>query len=209
MANQFSYRIKALFILLPLACTAIADQALKALARASLYHSNKSYLFGILQLELTFNSGAFLGLGAKLSPQLRFWIFTILPLLIVFIIWWHTIFSNISRLLAVSWSFIAAGVLSNCIDRFLFNGPITDFVLISIGPLHTGVFNLADALVLFGAIVITVNISTIYIKPCPNCSKKVRQKWRHHTSLLQYFQGGYTCPHCGKSITIYGFIASS
>ena len=43
------------------------------------------------------------------------------------------------------------GGLSNFIDR-LPDGRVTDYVVLSAGPLRTGVFNLADAAILTGAI---------------------------------------------------------
>ncbi len=44
------------------------------------------------------------------------------------------------------------GGLSNLFDR-LPDGRVTDYVVLSAGPLRTGVFNLADAAILAGAFV--------------------------------------------------------
>jgi signal peptidase II len=44
-----------------------------------------------------------------------------------------------------------AGGASNLVDRLL-SGRVVDFAILRAGPLHTGVFNLADAAILGGAI---------------------------------------------------------
>ena len=44
---------------------------------------------------------------------------------------------------------IVGGGVGNLIDRIA-RGPVTDFLLLRLGPLHTGIFNLADACILAG-----------------------------------------------------------
>ena len=46
-----------------------------------------------------------------------------------------------------------AGGASNLVDRML-RGRVVDFAILRAGPLHTGVFNLADAAILGGAILL-------------------------------------------------------
>ena len=67
-----SYRYS--LVLLVLVCVG-CDQVTKAVARSSLprYH-RFSYLGDTVRLEYTENPGAFLSLGADLSPSVRFWI---------------------------------------------------------------------------------------------------------------------------------------
>ena len=43
-----------------------------------------------------------------------------------------------------------AGGIGNLVDRVLRHGLVTDFAVVHIGPLHTGVFNLADVLIIIG-----------------------------------------------------------
>jgi signal peptidase II len=47
-------------------------------------------------------------------------------------------------------SLVVGGGLANWIDRLLHGGAVTDFVSLGIGPLRTGVFNLADLSILAG-----------------------------------------------------------
>ena len=55
-----------------------------------------------------------------------------------------------SRLTFVGAALVLAGGASNLIDRIARDGLVTDFVMLRCGPLHTGVFNLADMFVLLG-----------------------------------------------------------
>ena len=52
--------------------------------------------------------------------------------------------------LALMW----AGGTSNLIDRISRDGLVTDFIFIRVGPLHTGVFNAADVLIMMGLAVL-------------------------------------------------------
>ena len=54
----------------------------------------------------------------------------------------------------VSLSYILAGGIGNLIDRISNNGLVTDFMNVGIGPVRTGIFNIADIGVMFGAAVL-------------------------------------------------------
>ena len=47
-----------------------------------------------------------------------------------------------------------AGGMSNLIDRIGRDGLVTDFIFIRIGPFQTGIFNLADMIIMIGAAVV-------------------------------------------------------
>ena len=61
---------------------------------------------------------------------------------------------SISVVVAVA--FILAGGIGNQIDRISNHGLVTDFINLGIGPLRTGVFNVADMAVTFGGIAIAL-----------------------------------------------------
>src|SRR5207244_3558078 len=42
--------------------------------------------------------------------------------------------------------------IENLIHRITFNGRVTDFIYLQAGPLHTGVFNVADMAITFGVL---------------------------------------------------------
>lgn len=61
---------------------------------------------------------------------------------------------NIPLLLFVSLVYVLSGGVGNLIDRVCNNGLVTDFIIVGIGPIRTGVFNVADMAITFGAIAI-------------------------------------------------------
>ena len=70
-------RILALLVVLVL-CVGF-DQVTKSIAQRTLSGMPAQTLAaGLLRLEYTENPGAFLSLGAKLSDDARFWIFTVM-----------------------------------------------------------------------------------------------------------------------------------
>ena len=58
--------------------------------------------------------------------------------------------------LFVSFLCILAGALGNLIDRIANDGLVTDFMNVGVGPIRTGVFNVADMAVMFGCIAIVL-----------------------------------------------------
>jgi signal peptidase II len=48
--------------------------------------------------------------------------------------------------------------MSNLTDRFVRHGLVTDFMVVRVGPLHTGVFNLADFAVVVGMLILLASL---------------------------------------------------
>jgi signal peptidase II len=51
-------------------------------------------------------------------------------------------------------SLVFAGGVGNLIDRIIHNGFVVDFINIGIGPIRTGIFNVADVAVMGGSILL-------------------------------------------------------
>ena len=62
-----------------------------------------------------------------------------------------------SRSDEVALALILAGGVGNLIDRLRFVGRVTDFLYLSAGPLHTGVFNVADMAITLGILWLAVS----------------------------------------------------
>jgi len=138
----------ALIVLVSVGC----DQATKQLARTGLMGGGtRSIIDGILVLRYVENEGAFLSLGARLPRPVRIVAFIAFPLLIL-----GWIILSLARDKATGWrvilgfSCIAGGGFGNLIDRLLRGGRVSDFIILGIGSVRTGVFNLADLSVLIG-----------------------------------------------------------
>lgn len=140
-----------------LSCVA-CDQTFKEAAERKLAFSDPVHLFGgVVRLEYAENLGAFLSFGADLAEPLRFLLFVVLAAL------------GLAACLVVlfrgrRWppgtvaglSLIVGGGLGNLIDRLLQDGAVIDYVSVGVGPLRTGIFNLADVAILTGAFLILV-----------------------------------------------------
>jgi len=139
----------------------VVDQATKALARAWLaprppiLFGEELVAGGLARLTYFENPGAFLGLGADLPAPLRFWIFTVVALLLltglVIYAWRGSAHSTTSMLVGVS--LLVAGGVGNLIDRIVNDGRVVDFMFVGVGWLRTGVFNVADMALTAGVII--------------------------------------------------------
>jgi len=140
-------------LLVATAATVGCDRLTKHLASHALAgEPGRSFLGGAVQLEYAENPGAFLGLGAGWPASVRVTVFaaaTVLGLLLI-----GRLAQQLRRGPAlVGLGLIAGGSLSNLADR-LANGSVVDFLYVAVGPVHTGVFNVADAAILAGAILV-------------------------------------------------------
>ncbi|MCA9093979.1 MAG: signal peptidase II [Planctomycetaceae bacterium] len=132
------------------------DQATKSLATKNLRgFEPKSYLSGTFRLEYALNPGGFLSLGGTLSPEFRQFFFVgfnacfLIGVTLFLMYRW-----NMKLSLFVAAVCILAGGIGNLIDRVVNQGLVTDFLVVGIGPLRSGVFNVADMGVTFGAIAV-------------------------------------------------------
>src|SRR6185436_10289172 len=94
---------------------------------------------------------SFLGLGAALPPSMRAIVFTLgIGAGLVCLFGYLASHHRLTRLAFAGLALVAAGGMSNLIDRITRHGLVTDFLVLRFGPLHTGIFNLADVIVMTG-----------------------------------------------------------
>jgi signal peptidase II len=126
----------------------------KTIAKESLASSSPiSLLNDSIRIEYTENLGAILGLGANLPGQVRFLVFVIFVSLILavtlaFAVNAHSF--SLNQLIGLS--LMAAGGIGNLLDRLFNNGAVIDFVSFGIGPLRTGIMNVADVATTIGVV---------------------------------------------------------
>jgi signal peptidase II len=133
--------------------TAGCDHASKQLALSSLADAGSVSLAGdTLRLQLASNTGGFLSLGAGLPDGLREILFIgLVPLLLLALCAYYLRSADASIPLRVALGLVAGGGLANWVDRMLHDGAVTDFINLGVGPLRTGIFNVADVAVVAGA----------------------------------------------------------
>lgn len=103
-----------------------------------------------MRIQYAENAGAFLSLGAELPEKARFLLFVglVCPILLTGLAF---AFRSERMVLAQKLGMILAvgGGIGNLIDRIA-HGAVVDFVSLGIGPLRTGIFNLADVAITAG-----------------------------------------------------------
>jgi len=156
-----SRTFRLLAVLLILLSTAGCDQATKHLARTELSQWRSSpFAGGLVELTLAENPGTFLSLGASLPEPIRHGLLTIgigigLTCLLAYLIRAATLRWTSFLALTLVW----AGGMSNLVDRFARKGLVTDFILLRLGPIHTGIFNVADLAIVAGLIMLAASAS--------------------------------------------------
>jgi signal peptidase II len=141
------------------------DQASKSIARSYLVPgTSESLLHDVVRLQLVQNSGAFLSAGASLPGQTRFAVFILAVAGILLGIVFAALFAKrLSAARRVALALIAGGGASNLIDRLLDDGGVTDFLNLGIGPIRTGIFNVADMAILAGALLIMCGCGAVAV----------------------------------------------
>lgn len=128
------------------------DQAVKRIAVRELGDGTAFSLLGeTVRVELARNPGAFLGIGSGLAGDLRGLLFVLLVPVALALACVHLVRSSAPGATSVvGLALLVGGGLGNWLDRVLHGGVVTDFVSIGIGPLRTGIFNLADVSIMGG-----------------------------------------------------------
>lgn len=156
MTRQIQHRFR-LFLALAILCSCIGcDRATKIIATNSLRDQPpRSYLADTVRFDYAENPGGFLSLGANLPDTFRSRLFIALNCFMMLGLSCFLMFKRrIPLMLFASLVYVLSGGIGNLIDRVSNDGLVTDFINIGIGPIRTGVFNVADMAITFGAIAI-------------------------------------------------------
>lgn len=144
---------RVLVLLFVLFALVACDQGTKSIAQNHLSATEPIVLLGgMVRLQLMENPGAFLSLGASLSPMAQYWIFTILVgvILVGAAIYLIRETHRIPAITLVAIALLLGGGIGNLIDRLVNEGRVIDFMNVGIGSLRTGVFNVADMAIMAG-----------------------------------------------------------
>jgi signal peptidase II len=137
-----------------LAGTVSCDRVTKRLAVETLAGApGRTFLAGTVRVAYAENTGGFLSVGSELPPQLRETVFvgaTGALLAFGFIVLARARGDSGSLLGA---TLVLAGGASNWIDRVV-QGKVVDFLNVGIGPVRTGIFNVADVAITAGLLLV-------------------------------------------------------
>jgi signal peptidase II len=143
-----------LMFLLGAAGTIGCDQVTKHVA-ASAFGSgvNHSFLADIVRVGYVENPGGFLSLGASLPPTPRIALFTIVTGIMLLALVAFAVSGRWRGSAMLGLTLFVAGGASNWFDRMV-RGSVVDFLNVGVGPLRTGVFNVADVAIMVGAAIV-------------------------------------------------------
>jgi signal peptidase II len=111
---------------------------------------SQSFLNDLVRLDYAENPGAFLGLGADWPAWARTAVFTLGNGLLLVAMAVASVRARWSAATQIGLALFVAGGASNMVDR-LMRGTVVDFLNLGIGPVRTGIFNVADVAILLGA----------------------------------------------------------
>jgi signal peptidase II len=145
----------ALIVVVLSSCIA-CDQATKVVAEKYVpRHEAWSYVGDTLRLQLAYNYGAFLSLGDSLPPAWRHGLLSIgVGCVLLGILVYLLISDKIDRRGVIALSLVVAGGVSNLIDRLRYDGYVVDFLNVGVGPVRTGIFNVADMAIMLGVLLL-------------------------------------------------------
>ncbi len=141
------------FVLIVGSCL-VFDQATKVWATAYLSNIEPlSFAADTFRLQYALNPGGFLGLGGTLDDSIRTVIFVgINAVGLGALLAYLCLARRISWLTFIGCTLILAGGVGNQIDRMFLGGLVIDFLNVGLGPLRSGIFNVADMAISCGAL---------------------------------------------------------
>jgi len=152
-----------------LGCVLI-DQVTKWVAKKHLAPDGfLSFAGDSFRLQYAENSGAFLSLGSSLQDPWRHIVLTVLVGLFLIALFAYLIFGRAPPSAYVAClSLLCGGGLSNLIDRLAYDGRVVDFLNVGVGPVRTGIFNVADMAITIGALLLLLDRFTKPQDKIPN-----------------------------------------
>src|SRR5262245_32004306 len=152
MISSMMTRVRLrLVLLIAIGATIGCDRATKHIAATTLSGTvGRSFLADTVRLEYVENPGAFLGLGADWPVWVRAALFGIGNSVLLIALAAMAMRRQWSRPALLGLALFAAGGASNLLDRLAF-GKVVDFMNVGLGPIRTGIFNVADMAIMLGA----------------------------------------------------------
>ena len=140
-----------LVLLVAIGATIGCDRVTKYVAATTLSEApSRSFLADTFRLEYAENTGAFLGLGADWPLPVRTAVFGVGNALLLLALSVVAMRRRWPRRALLGVALFVAGGASNLLDRVT-HGIVIDFMNVGIGPLRTGIFNVADMAIMLGA----------------------------------------------------------
>ena len=145
-----------LVLLMAIVATVGCDRVTKHMASTTLADApGRSFLADTLRLEYAENTGAFLSLGADWPRPVRTAVFGVGNTVLLVALTVVAIRGRWPGTALLGVALFVAGGASNLLDRIT-SGMVIDFMNVGVGPLRTGIFNVADVAIMLGAGILVV-----------------------------------------------------
>jgi signal peptidase II len=156
--NIFRQRIKYIIMTLGIFCiNYFMDRITKIIAVKYLNKHNPIVLLNnIIVLILAENTGAFLSLGKDWNIYIKYFVLVIIPIIICVCGLFYLMIKETKNYRIIIISCIIGGGIGNLVDRLLNGFKVIDFMNFGIGNIRTGILNVADLSVTFGAILLII-----------------------------------------------------
>ncbi len=150
---------KYVIIFLTVIIVTLLDQLTKAFIHATMsLYSSRVVIDGFLSVTYVRNPGAAFGFLAHASPLFRSIFFVLVTLLAIGMILYYLVKSQAGQpRLLFSLSLILSGALGNLIDRLRF-AEVIDFIDVYFRSHHWPAFNVADAAISVGAMIMILEM---------------------------------------------------
>jgi signal peptidase II len=132
-----------------------ADKLTKYLALVFLKGNKPLSYFGDLVI-LTFaeNEGAFLGIGSDWNIYVKYVVLLVIPTVILLSMLFYLLLKEKDMKKLVLGSCVIGGGMGNLIDRLCNNFKAVDFLNFGVSGVRTGILNVADLSITFGAVIL-------------------------------------------------------
>ena len=153
MMTRISVR---LLLLVAIGTTIGCDQVTKHIASTTLADApSRSFLADTVRLDYAENPGAFLSLGADWPAPVRTAVFGVSNAMLLVALAFLAVRRRWPRMALIGVALFVAGGASNLVDRIAY-GMVIDFMNVGVGPVRTGIFNVADVAIMLGAGILAV-----------------------------------------------------
>ena len=115
-----------------------------------------SYFYNTIVIRYAENSGAFLSMGNNWPLFIKLFTFIIIPILVFIFVIGYCVKKDLPLTALLCLMSIVGGGMGNIQDRIFNNGFVVDFLNFGIGNIRTGILNIGDMSVTFGAIILMI-----------------------------------------------------
>lgn len=137
----------------------LADCTTKRIAEESLrLHRPTEVLGEVVRFTLAYNPGAAFGIDVGPASRVVFIVLTLVALVALFLMYRTTPASQ--RIQLVALALISGGALGNLYDRLRGAAGVVDFIDVGVGGARFWTFNVADAGITIGAILLALSLWT-------------------------------------------------